>query len=157
MTNSAMPSTFNTSSLTFRQRRWISYAVRYVIAAVLIVFAFVPVVWVLSASFNPSGSLVSLEIIPRNPGVGNYTSLFENAYYPFTRWLFNSFKIATISTVLSVISTAFSAYALSRFRFSGRTTLMRAILLINVFPGVLSMIALYTIMQQLIGYAKFVT
>jgi arabinogalactan oligomer / maltooligosaccharide transport system permease protein len=153
--NSSMSSTLKAPTLTFRQRRWLSYAARYVIAAVLIVFAFVPVVWVLSASFNPSGSLVSLEVIPRNPGIGNYTSLFENAYYPFTRWLFNSFKIATISTALSVISTAFSAYALSRFRFYGRTSLMRAILLINVFPGVLSMIALYTIMQQLGNHISF--
>lgn len=144
-----------TPMLNFRQRRWLSYALRYVIAAVLIVFAFVPVVWVLSASFNPSGSLVSLEVIPRNPGIGNYTSLFENSYYPFMRWLFNSFKIATISTVLSVISTTFSAYALSRFRFYGRKTLMRSILLINVFPGVLSMIALYTIMQQLGNHISF--
>jgi arabinogalactan oligomer / maltooligosaccharide transport system permease protein len=143
------------SMLSFRQRRWLSYTLRYVIAAVLIVFAFVPVVWVLSASFNPSGSLVSLEIIPRNPGISNYTGLFENTYYPFTRWLLNSFKIATISTMLTVTSTAFAAYALSRFRFYGRSTLMRSILLINVFPGVLSMIALYTIMQQLGNHIPF--
>jgi arabinogalactan oligomer / maltooligosaccharide transport system permease protein len=141
--------------LSFRQRRWLSYGIRYAIAAILIVFAFVPVVWVLSASFNPSGSLVSLEIIPRNPGISNYTSLLQNSYYPFTTWLFNSFKIATISTLLSVTSTAFAAYAFSRFRFYGRTSLMRAILLINVFPGVLSMIALYTIMQQLGRHIPF--
>lgn len=156
--NSSRPATLEAPTpftLGFRQRRWLGYAIRYVIAAVLIVFAFVPVVWVLSASFNPSGSLVSLEVIPRNPGIANYASLFENAYYPFTRWLFNSFKIATISTVLSVISTAFAAFALSRFRFYGRTTLMRAILIINVFPGVLSMIALYTIMQQLGNHISF--
>lgn len=144
-----------TVGLTFKERRNISYAIRYVIAAVLIVFAFVPVVWVVSASLNPSGSLTSPEIIPRNPGIGNYTGLFHNQYYPFTTWIGNSFKIAGTSTVLSVFSTAVAAYALSRFRFYGRKSLMRAILIVNIFPGVLSMIALYSIMQQLGRHVSF--
>ncbi len=141
--------------LSYRQRRWLGYGVRYLIAAALIVFAFVPVVWVVSASFNPAGSLTSIEIIPRNPSLENYRGLFENSYYPFMTWLLNSFKIAGISTVLSVFSTAVAAYALSRFRFRGRRALMRAILIINVFPGILSMIALYTIMQQLGTHVSF--
>jgi arabinogalactan oligomer/maltooligosaccharide transport system permease protein len=143
------------STLTMRQRRLIGYGIRYIIAAVLIVFAFVPVVWVVSASLNQSGSLVSPEIIPRNAGFENYRGMFENQYYPFTTWLFNSFKIAIISTILSVFSTALAAYAMSRFRFYGRKSLMRAILIINVFPGILSMIALYNIMQQLGQHVSF--
>jgi ABC-type maltose transport system permease subunit len=135
--------------LTVQQRRLLSYGIRYLIAAVLLVFAFMPVVWVLSASFNPAGSLVSIEIIPRNPGIDNYRNMFENIYYPFMTWLFNSFKVATSSTVLIVFSTALAAYALSRFRFYGRRVLMRAILIINVFPGILAIVALYSIMQQL--------
>jgi arabinogalactan oligomer / maltooligosaccharide transport system permease protein len=136
-------------TLTLQQRRVISYTVRYAIAAALIVFAFVPVVWVLSASLNTSGSLVSIEVIPRSAGLDNYRNLVENQYYPFVTWLLNSFKIAGVSTLLSVSSTAIAAYALSRFRFTGRSQLMRAILIVNVFPGVLSMIALYAIMQQM--------
>lgn len=143
------------TGLGLRERRRISYAIRYGIAVILIVFAFVPVVWVVSASFNPSGSLVSIEILPKHPGLDNYRGLFENSYYPFMTWLLNSFKIAGVSTLLSVFSTAIAAYALSRFRFSGRQNLMRAILIINVFPGVLSMIALYTIMQQLGNHVSF--
>ncbi len=150
-----VPSHQKTFTLTFQQRRWISYAIRYVIAAILIVFAFVPVVWVVSASLNQSGSLVSPEIIPKNAGFENYRGMFQNSYYPFTTWLFNSFNIAITSTVLSVLSTAIAAYALSRFRFYGRQGLMRAILIINVFPGILSMIALYTIMQQLGEHVSF--
>lgn len=137
------------SMLTFKQRRYLSYAIRYVIAAFLIVFAFTPIVWVLSASLNQSGSLVSPEIIPKNAGLENYRNLVQNQYYPFLTWLFNSLKLASISTVLSVASTALAAYALSRFRFYGRRFLMRAILLISIFPGTLSIVALYTIMQQL--------
>lgn len=147
-----VPSSANSQGipgLSWQQQKYLGYAVRYIIAIVLIVFAFVPVVWVVSASLNQAGSLTSPEIIPRNAGFANYQMLIDHQYYPFKRWFFNSYMIATISTALSVSSTAIAAYALSRFRFTGRQTLMRAILLINVFPGVLSMIALYTIMQQL--------
>jgi len=135
-------------TLSWRQRRVLGMAIRYVIAALLIIFAFIPVVWGVSASFNPSGSLVSPEIVPRNPGFDNYEQLWNNRYYPFKTWLFNSLYIATVSTLLIVLVTAFSAYAMSRFRFYGRQQLMRAILIINVFPGVVSMIALFSIMQQ---------
>lgn len=135
-------------SLNYQQRRWLGYIIRYIIAAILIVFAFVPVVWVVSASFNPSGSLVSVEVIPKNPGLGNYRGLFENDYYPFVKWIRNSFIVATASTLLSVTSTAVSAYGLSRFRFYGRKFLMRAILIVSIFPAALSIIALYTTFQQ---------
>jgi arabinogalactan oligomer / maltooligosaccharide transport system permease protein len=138
-----------------QRRRIISYAVRYAIAAVLIVFAFVPVVWVLSASLNQSGSLVSAGIIPRNAGLQNYQNLVENSYYPFLRWLYNSFVVASSSTMLSVALTTLAAYALSRFRFYGRKGFMRAILIINVFPGVLSLIAIFAIAQQLGSHVSF--
>jgi arabinogalactan oligomer/maltooligosaccharide transport system permease protein len=134
--------------LTWRQRRHFGMGIRYAIAVVLIVFAFTPVVWVVSASVNPSGSLVSPEVIPRHPGLDNYRELLNNSYYPFKTWLFNSLYIATISTFLIVLITAFSAYAISRFRFVGREKLVRAILIINVFPAVVSMIALFSILQQ---------
>lgn len=141
--------------LTMKQRKYIGYAVRYAIAVVLIIFAFIPVVWVLSASFNTSGSLTSPQLIPRNPSLANYQNLIQNQYYPFMRWMGNSFVIASISTVLSVLSTTVAAFALSRFRFYGRETLMRAILLVNIFPGVLSIIALYSIVQQLGNHVSF--
>lgn len=135
--------------LTNRQRRYLSMGIRYVIAVVLIIFAFIPVVWVISASLNRSGSLVNPEIIPRNAGLDNFTALLENPYYPFKNWLFNSLYIATISTVLIVLVTAFSAYAISRFRFLGREYLVRAVLIINIFPGVVSVIALFSMVQQI--------
>ncbi len=142
-------------NLTYRQQKLLSYAIRYVIAAVLIVFAFIPVVWVVSASFNPTGSLVSIEIIPQHPSLSNYESVFNNQYYPFLTWLLNSFKVAAISTFLSVMTTTLAAYALSRFRFYGRKSLLRAILIINVFPGILSLIAIYRMVQQLGEHISF--
>lgn len=143
-------------TLTWTQRRYLGMGIRYVVAVVLIIFAFIPVIWVLSASINPSGSLVSPELIPRHPGFDNYESLWTNKYYPFKTWLFNSLYIATVSTFLIVLITAFSAYAISRFRFYGRSTLVRAILIINVFPGIVSMIALFSMVQQIGLYVPLI-
>ena len=61
----------------------------------------------------------------------------------------NSLKIATISVTLIVFISCITAYALSRFRFSGRRHMMTGILLLNVFPAILAIVALFAMMQQI--------
>jgi len=134
---------------SMRFRRRISMGVRYIIAAILIVFAVAPALWVISASLNPAKSLVGGTIWPKNPGFTNYTQLLYNNFFPYEQWLFNSFKIATISTLIIVAITCVTGYALSRFRFRGHQYMMTAILILNVFPAVLGMVALFSMMQQI--------
>nr|MCU0465601.1 ABC transporter permease subunit [Anaerolineae bacterium] len=57
--------------------------------------------------------------------------------------------VATITTVITMFLTAISGYALSRFRFRGRQGLMTAILILNVFPSILAMVAIFSMLQQL--------
>jgi ABC-type maltose transport system permease subunit len=133
-------------------RRSLSYAVRYVIAGVLILFAVVPALWVISASLNPAKSLVSGTFWPKDPGFTNYIQLLTNPFFPFPIWLFNSLKIATITSLVTVAITCITGYALSRFRFAGRRNLMSAILILNVFPSILAMVALFAMMQQIGTY-----
>ncbi len=130
------------------QRRF-SIGVRMVIAAVLIVFAIFPVLWVLSASFNPTSSLATQRLIPANAGVGNYRTLLESDTFPFWTWFWNSIKIASITSVLSLAITTIAAYAFSRFRFSGRQTILKAILLIQVFPSLLALVATFLMLSQI--------
>lgn len=111
-------------------------------------FAIFPVLWVLSASLNPSNTLASAELIPSNFGFDNYRFLFESPEFPLLTWLWNSIKISTITTVLSVSITTLAAYAFSRLRFTGRQNMLKAILLIQVFPGLLAMIAVFTLITQ---------
>lgn len=136
------------SNLTLNQRKKINHLVRWLIALVLILFAVFPVLWVLSASLNPTNTLASARLIPRNVGLDNYRFLFESPEFPLTTWMFNSLKISTITTVFSVSITTLAAYAFSRFRFSGRQNMLKAILLIQVFPGLLAMIAVFTLITQ---------
>lgn len=134
--------------MSFKQRRYLGYALRYGVALILIAFALFPVLWILSASVNPTNTLATATLIPDNIGFDNYRELFSNPQRPFGLWLWNSIKISTITTILSVSVTTLAAYAFSRFRFSGRQNMLKAILLIQVFPALLAMIAVFTLISQ---------
>jgi len=73
-----------------------SMGLRYLIAILLILFAVLPALWVISASLNPAKSLVSGTLWPKNPGFTNYDQLLNNQFFPYQRWLMNSLKIALI-------------------------------------------------------------
>jgi ABC-type maltose transport system permease subunit len=130
-------------------RKELSLAVRYFIAAILIAFAVTPALWVVSASFNPAKSLIGGTFFPEQASIINYVELLDNEFFPYAIWLMNSLKVATITTVITMFLTAISGYALSRFRFRGRQGLMTAILILNVFPSILAMVAIFSMLQQL--------
>jgi ABC-type maltose transport system permease subunit len=132
-----------------RAQRRLSVGIRLVIAVILIFFSVFPILWMISASLNPTGTLATQTLIPRNAGVGNYRQLLTSTEFPFWRWLGNSIKISSISSVLSLSITTIAAYAFSRFRFRGRLTMLKGILLINVFPGLLALVATFLMISQI--------
>ena len=129
-------------------QRKIGIGIRLVIAVLLIIFSIFPVLWMISASLNPTGSLATQTLIPKNAGFENYRKLLTSNEFPFWRWLGNSVKIASITSVLSLAITTIAAYAFSRFRFRGRVTMLKGILLINVFPGLLALVATFLMISQ---------
>lgn len=129
------------------QRRF-SIGIRLIVAIFLIIFSVFPILWVISASLSPTGTLATQKLIPANPGLGNYRTLLNSAQFPFWKWFGNSLKIASITSVLSLSITTIAAYAFSRFRFRGRQTMLKAILLINVFPGLLALVATFLMISQ---------
>jgi arabinogalactan oligomer/maltooligosaccharide transport system permease protein len=104
-------------------------------------FAVFPILFVISAAFNPIGTLSSSSLIPTNASLDNFKKLFNN--YPFWRWFINSLVIASVSAVLSVFISACAAFAFSRFRFRGRRGGLLALLLIQMFPQFLSIVTIY--------------
>nr|MBN1229398.1 sugar ABC transporter permease [Anaerolineae bacterium] len=127
----------------------VGMALRWILAVVLILFSVFPIIWIISASFNPLSTLATQTLIPANAGLDNYRFLFESEVFPFPVWLWNSVKISSISTILVVTICMFAAYAFSRFRFYGRQFLMKAILLLQVFPGLLSIVAIFLMVSQI--------
>jgi len=132
-----------------RTQRRFGVGLRLVIAAILIFFSVFPMVWMISASLNPTGTLASQTLIPSNAGFGNYRELLSSVEFPFWTWIGNSIKIASITSVISLSITTIAAYAFSRFRFRGRVTMLKGILLINVFPGLLALVATFLMISQL--------
>ena len=134
-------------SIVFRKR--FSVFIRLAIALFLIFFSIFPVVWIISAALDPANSLATQKIIPANAGIKNFQTLFstDNGLY-YWRWWFNSLKVASITTVLTLSLTTLAAYAFSRLRFVGRVTMLKGILLIQVFPNLLALVALYVVIFQ---------
>ena len=140
------------SSQKFQKR--LSIGIRLVVALFLILFAIFPVLWIISASFSGAQSLSTQTLIPARPSTVNYERLFGlDPTYRFgdlvyQKWIFNSVKVSSISTILSLAITTMAAYAFSRMRFAGRVTMLKAILLIQVFPNLLALVAIYVLIFQ---------
>ena len=138
-----------------RIQKRVGTALRLVVAFVLILFAIFPVLWIVSAALDNSNSLATQQLIPPNAGLRNFDRLFGrdpdfrfgNTLLYWT-WLFNSVKIAGISTILSLSLTTTAAYAFSRLRFAGRVAILKGILLIQVFPNLLALVAIFVLITQ---------
>jgi arabinogalactan oligomer/maltooligosaccharide transport system permease protein len=87
------------------------------------------------------GTLSSSSLFPKNASVENFTKLFTTT--SFWRWFGNSIVIAVISSLLSLFISACAAFAFSRYRFKGRRTGMLFILLVQMFPQFLAIVAIY--------------
>jgi arabinogalactan oligomer / maltooligosaccharide transport system permease protein len=130
--------------------------IKYLIAAALVIFAVVPFFWVVSTSFNPASSLLGAHLIPSSFTVNNYRNLLGNTNLFFGKWMLNSLKVSSISVIFIVLLTCTSAYALSRFRFAGKKGVMMGIMILNIFPGILAMLAIFIMMQQIGNYFPIV-
>jgi arabinogalactan oligomer / maltooligosaccharide transport system permease protein len=137
---------------SIRKQKSVKMVLRIFIALVAVIFALFPIVWILSAALNPTSSMANQRLIPPNASTANFDELLSNPIQPFFLWIWNSVKVAGITSILAVFVTALTAYAFSRFRFRGRRSLLLTILLIQVFPNMLTMVALFLLLRQLGEY-----
>jgi len=151
---SNLSQTYETLRSSQKFQRRFGIAIRLVVALFLIFFAVFPVIWIISASFDTSQSLATQTLIPLRAGFDNYKALFGlDPNYKFgdivyQKWIFNSVKVSSITTILSLGITTLAAYAFSRMRFKGRVTMLKGLLLIQVFPNLLALVAIYVLVFQ---------
>ncbi|MCC7207493.1 MAG: ABC transporter permease subunit [Anaerolineae bacterium] len=131
------------------RRKRIQLVLKAILAVVILLFTLYPILWTISAAFNPRGGLSADQFIPAAPSLRNFESILEE---PFLRWMGNSILLASVASVLSVAVTTLAAYSFSRFRFRFRRQLLLGILVIQVFPILLTMVALYALMRQIGAY-----
>lgn len=128
------------------RRYWREVGWRHIVGLLAVGFALFPVVWVLSASFNPTSSLAGQRLIPRNLTLDNYRTLWETG---FPRWFWNSLVISGTAAFLTVLLCALAAYSFSRMRFRGRRGGLLTLLLVQMFPQLLAMVALFLMMIRI--------
>ncbi|MEQ0563745.1 carbohydrate ABC transporter permease [Amycolatopsis sp. NEAU-NG30] len=113
----------------------------------VLVFALVPVLWVVSLSFKTKDTLTDGNFIPRSWTWQNYADIFQTS--EFLRALVNSIGIAIISTVIAVVLGTMAAYAIARLDFPGKQLLVGLSLLIAMFPQVSLVTPLFNIERNL--------
>ena len=129
------------------RRRWmIEVAWKYPFALVIIFFATFPLVYVLSASFNPSGSLAGSSTLFSTMAVDNYAALNKTKFW---YWALNTMEIGIASSVGAVIMGAAAAYAFSRFRFKGRRASLTGLLILQMFPQTIAFVAVLLLLTAL--------
>lgn len=118
------------------------------LVAVLAIIWLIPIVWLVCTSFSAYSGMNTSTFFPKEWSVENYIKLFHSdTVNQFPRWFMNTFKIACFTCVISTFFALMVAYATSFGRFKGRKGFMNVAMILNLFPGVLSMIAVYFILK----------
>ena len=128
---------------------------RHVVGIVMAIFVLFPLAYILSAAFNGEPTLVSARLIPEHITLDNFRQILST--HPpdpnapkadYLRWYANSIIIPGSAAILSVLLGSLAAYAFSRFRFKGRRIGMLGLLLIQMFPQFLALVAIYVILLE---------
>jgi arabinogalactan oligomer / maltooligosaccharide transport system permease protein len=149
---------FQSGVVISQRERIIGTTWRMAVVLFAVCFALFPVLFIVSSAINPAGTLATQSLIPQ--GVENLDDLTANfnelmidkeslEVYPFWHWILNSFIVSGVSTILILFITMLSAYSFSRFRFYGRRSLLLSLLLIQSFPNLLAMVALFLILLEI--------
>ncbi len=106
----------------------------YLVVLAIVVFCLFPFYWLINISLKTGSDLSSASIVPPNPTLANYSSIFQNG--DFTRALLNSVVVSFSTTILSLIIGSFAGYALARLRFPRKFLILAIVLSISTFPPI---------------------
>lgn len=122
--------------------------ITYIILVLLTVSIAYPALWIVMSSLKEGNSLYSETLIPKKFTFDHYKDLFTSTRYQYAQWYLNTIKVAVISAVLGTLMTLLGSYAMARFRFVGRKFGLTGMLVLNMFPSFMSLVAIYILMLQ---------
>ena len=134
-------------SLGLKASNMISNTIIYILLVVVCIVWLIPFVCIVLQSFRCESTHMVGYVIPKQWGFDNYVRLFTDTAFP--TWYTNTFIIALVQSVGVTVVTLCMSYCLSRFRFKLRKPLMRFMLILGMFPGMLGMIILYNVLNDL--------
>ncbi len=130
--------------------RTVSNVAVYILLATLGVLWILPIVYLVYTAFRvtPSTGIINT-LFPDGLrlGFGNFSRLFQDTM--FAKWLGNTLLVSVASCALSTLFILMVSYALSRLRFRFRKPIMNVLLVLGMFPGFMSMIAIYFILKAM--------
>jgi len=114
------------------------YALWSIAVIAVLIFALIPVVWLISLSLKPPEAVADQRFLPADVSFENYKSLFEGGIdeSPFIKPLINSVLIALTTTVIAIVLASFAAYAIARLEFPGKRLILAGALAIAMFPPI---------------------
>lgn len=118
----------------------------YVLLVAISIIWLIPFICILLQSFRMESTWQVGYVVPQQWGFGNYVNLWQT---DFPKWYLNTFIAALFCAVFQTVIVLCMSYTLSRFRFKGRKGLMRFMLILGMFPGMLTMIILYRVLKDL--------
>ena len=120
----------------------------YIVLTILGVIWLFPILWVVLTSLRAEDGYYVGYFIPKGLTFGNYVDLFTNpSVLPFGRWWVNTMIVAVCGCLINTAIVLATAFTLSRTRFAGRKTFMKVLMIIGMFPGFMSMLAVYNILK----------
>ncbi|MEV7608331.1 sugar ABC transporter permease [Microbacterium sp. NPDC089320] len=122
---------------------------RHVVAIVVSAFALFPLLYVVSASLNPNGTLTGSNQLFSAFGFDSYVRILTDPQNPYGLWFLNTLVIAVVTGAVTVFIGALAAYAFSRMRFAGRRIGLVTIVVVQMFPQLLAVVAIFLLMSTL--------
>lgn len=120
----------------------------HVFLSILSIIWILPIIWLVLTSFRGEPGAFTSYVIPKTWTLSNYTRLFtETDLFNYPRWFMNTLFVAVVTCALSTIMVLSTSYAFSRLRFKFRKPMMNIILVLGMFPGFMSMIAIYHLLK----------
>ena len=126
---------------------------RHAFAIFMCLFSLFPLYLVVLSSVKTGGSLALTSFVPHEISWSNFQFLFHSPKTPYLLWVKNSMIIASTVSVCSVVIGASSAFAFSRLKFRGKKFSIQLLLLVQMFPAVLALSAIYVIMERVYAFA----
>jgi len=129
--------------------RKLNFAIVVTFLILVSFFVLYPLVYVFSAAFSPGTSIATLSIAPFADGftLEHFRFLFFESDYPI--WFRNTFFVALSTSIGTLFIASLSAYTFSRFRFSFKKGMMMSLLVLQIFPSFVGMIAIYVVLLRL--------
>lgn len=132
-----------------RVTRGIVDAFLYILLIVLCIIWIFPIVWLIANALRGESTGPVRYLFPKVITFDNFKNLFTDTEMPYLKWFINTLIVATATSIISTVIVLLTSYAFSRLNFKGRKGLMKLLMILGMFPGFMSMIAIYYILKAI--------